>query len=87
MESELQWRNRKFNCHEKIILKASNNQSNTFRQALDHCQNIIDQIYSNYIQPLSIETRIRTVIDHPAFDSAINFPFMKKSYLTHQIFF
>ena len=52
-----------------------------------YCDNYIDSLYSNYIAPLDDNTRIRTVIHHDEFNSAINFPFMKKKDLTSRLIF
>ena len=70
-----------------IQLKASNRQLNSFEEAVEFCHNYIDSIHSNYIEPLDDDIRIRTVIQHEEFDSAINFPFMKKKDLTSRLIF
>ena len=75
--------NKKFKCDERIIqLKSTDHKKKSFQEAVEFCHNYIDSIYSNYIAPLDDNTRIRTVIQHDEFNSAINFPFMKKKDLT-----
>ena len=63
-----------------IQLKASNRQLNSFEEAVEFCHNYKDSIHSNNIEPLDDDIRIITVIQHEEFDSAINFPFMKKKF-------
>ena len=80
--------NKKFKCDERIIqLKSTDHKKKSFQEAVEFCHNYIDSIYSNYIAPLDDNTRIRTVIQHDEFNSAINFPFMKKKDLTSRLIF
>jgi len=85
---ETQRRNRKFNCTEQIVeFKATERQISNFTQAIQVCQNFVNQIHQDYIQPLDNNTRCRIVMDHDAFTSAINFPFMRKSDLSTKLIF
>ena len=88
VENEFTRENRKFNCREKVIkLKASDRSLSSFSEAVEFCQKYIDSIHQNYIASLPDNTRIRTVIQHEEFDSAINFPFMRKQDLTPRLIF
>ena len=60
---------------------------NSFEEAVDFCHNYIDSIHSQYIEPLDDNIRVRTVIQHEEFNTAINFPFMKKKNLTSRLIF
>ena len=80
--------NKKFKCEERTIqLKASNKELKSFEEAVEFCHNYIESIHSKYVEPLDENTRIRTVIQHDEFNSAINFPFMKKKDLTARLIF
>jgi len=86
--SDVTKKNNKFKCDERTIqLKASNKELNSFQEAIEFCHNYIDSIHSQYIEPLNDDTRIRTVIQHKEFNTAINFPFMKKKDLTSRLIF
>ena len=81
-------KNKKFNCDERIIqLKSTDHQIISFEEAVEFCHNYIDSIHSKYISPLPDNTRVRTVIQHDEFNTAINFPFMKKKDLTVRLIF
>ena len=86
--SDITKKNKKFKCDERTIqLKASNKNLNSFEEAVDFCHNYIDSIHSQYIEPLDDYIRVRTVIQHEEFNTAINFPFMKKKDLTSRLIF
>ena len=86
--SDITKKNKKFKCDERTIqLKASNKDLNSFEEAVDFCHNYIDSIHSQYIEPLDDNIRVRTVIQHEEFNTAINFPFMKKKDLTSRLIF
>ena len=70
-----------------IQLKASNKDLNSFEEAVEFCHNYIDSIHSQYIEPLEDKIRVRTVIQHEEFNTAINFPFMKKKRFDFKINF
>jgi len=80
--------NKKFKCNERTIqLKASNKELRSFEEAIEFCHSYIESIHSKYVEPLDENTRIRTVIQHEEFNSAINFPFMRKKDLTSRLIF